>query len=127
AVLSAQGGSPSVTGDPDEGATLFHSCEPCHSLIAGQHMTGPSLAGLWGRKAGTTPGFTRYFDALKSSGVIWNETTLDAWLADPATFIPNNRMIFPGIKNASARADLIAYLHIATSKPSQTQGGSEAG
>jgi cytochrome c len=79
-------------------------------------MLGPSLAGVWGRKAGVAPGFTRYSEALKTSGVIWNAETLDRWLADPASFIPNNRMAFPGIDDATARADLIAYLHSATSK-----------
>src|SRR5436309_11629072 len=103
-VLSAQEGSTSVTGDPDEGSTLFHTCEACHSLTAGQHMTGPSIAGLWGLKAGSAPGFTRYSEALKSSGVIWNADTLDAFLTDPRSFIPNNRMTFPGIRNAAARA-----------------------
>ena len=78
-------------------------------------MLGPSLAGVWGRKAGTAPGFTRYSEALKTSGVTWNAETLDAWLINPARFIPNNRMTFPGIDDATARADLIAYLRNTTS------------
>src|SRR5947199_7364424 len=86
-ILSAQEGSTSVTGDPDEGSTLFHTCEACHSLTAGQHMTGPSLAGLWGLKAGSNPGFTRYSEELKTSGVILNADTLDAFLTDPRSFI----------------------------------------
>ena len=78
-------------------------------------MLGPSLAGVWGRKSGTALGFARYSEALKTSGVIWNAETLDAWLINPGKFIPNNRMAFPGIDDATARADLIAYLHSVTS------------
>lgn len=73
-------------------------------------MTGPSLADLWQRHAGALLGFDRYSDALKSSGVVWDDATLDAWLADPQAFIPGNAMTFPGIKDARVRADLIAFL-----------------
>jgi cytochrome c len=73
-------------------------------------MTGPSLAHVWNRKAGTTPGFLRYSDALKQAGVIWNESALDKWLTDPAQLVPGNSMTFPGIKEPQARQDLIAYL-----------------
>jgi cytochrome c len=78
-------------------------------------MTGPSLAGVVGRKAGGLPNFSRYSAALKSSDVIWNDATLDAWLANPEAFIPGNRMIFPGVEDAQARADLIGFLKQATS------------
>jgi cytochrome c len=102
-------------GDVQEGAKAYRACATCHSLAPGRHMTGPSLAGMWERKAGTAEGFSRYSDALKSAAVIWNAETLDPWLADPRAFIPNNRMTFPGIRDAKARADLIAYLQQASS------------
>jgi cytochrome c len=73
-------------------------------------MTGPSLAHVWGSKAGTARGFPRYSDALKKSGIVWNEETLGNWLRSPAGFIPGTGMAFPGIKDARAREDLIAYL-----------------
>jgi cytochrome c len=73
-------------------------------------MTGPSLAGVWQRKAGTAPGYERYSDALKRTGAVWSETTLDAWLRDPAAFAPGNFMKTPGIEDAAARSDLVAYL-----------------
>jgi cytochrome c len=113
--LTAQLSSAQATGNAEEGARVFRACSVCHSLTPGRHMLGPSLAGVWGRKAGTAPGFTRYSEALKTSGVIWNAETLDAWLTDPARFIPNNRMTFPGIDDAAARGDLIAYLRHTTS------------
>jgi cytochrome c len=102
-------------GDAQEGAKAFRACAACHSLAPGRQMTGPSLAGIWQRKAGTVAGFTRYSEALKSAPVTWDAKSLDAWLADPRAFIPNNRMKFPGIRDAKARADLIANLQQAGS------------
>ena len=103
-----------AAGDPAEGAKAFRACAACHSLHPGVNMTGPSLAGIWGRKAGSLPGFSRYSLALRQSGLVWNEQTLDRWLADPAGFIPNNRMTIEGIADAKTRAGLIALLRLAT-------------
>lgn len=97
-------------GDPANGARAFRACVACHSLEPGQHRTGPSLAGVLGRKAGTAEGFRRYSPVLKAAGIVWDEATLDAWIADPQAFIPGNRMAFRGLPDAQARADLIAYL-----------------
>ena len=77
-------------------------------------MTGPSLANLWGRKAGSLPSFERYSDALKSSGIIWGDRSLDAWISDPQGMVPENTMPFDGIKEAGVRADLLAFLKKAT-------------
>ena len=65
-------------GDAGRGQRLFQSCAACHSLESNKNMTGPALSGVWERKAGTLQSFSRYSDALKSSGVVWNEQTLDA-------------------------------------------------
>ena len=97
-------------GDPVGGANAFQQCAACHSIKAGEHLTGPSLAHTWGQKAGTAKGFLRYSDALKKSGVTWSEKNLDQWLANPERFIPGNSMTFPGIQNAAMRQDVIAYL-----------------
>jgi len=110
-------------GDANEGAKVFRVCAACHSLLPGKHMTGPSLAGIWGRKAGTAQGFARYSEALKSSGVTWDAHSLDAWIANPHALIPNNRMTFPGINDARARADLIAYLQAASKGQAESGGG----
>jgi cytochrome c len=84
--------------------------------VPGLQRTGPSLAGVFGRKAGTAQGFQRYSRALKEADVIWTAAALDAWLADPKQFLPGNRMTFPGIEDAKARADLIAYLAVAAAE-----------
>jgi cytochrome c len=104
----------SAQEDLRRGAALFQQCAACHSLAAGRHLTGPSLAGVVGRKAGTAPGFGRYSAPLRDSGLVWNRGTLDRWLADPAALVPGNAMAFAGIGDARARADLIAYLTAAS-------------
>ena len=99
-----------AAGDAEKGARASRSCMACHSFAPGRQLTGPSLADVWGRKAGTVEGFGRYSDALKNSGVVWNEQKLDAWLKDPQALVPGNEMSFRGIADARARADLLAYL-----------------
>lgn len=99
-----------AAGDAARGAQVYRACAGCHSLIAGDHRTGPSLAAIHGRRAGAAEGFLRYSDALRNSAVIWNEQALDAWLRDPAAFLPGNAMTFRGLPDARARRDLIAYL-----------------
>ncbi len=110
AALSALAGGARAAGDPAEGAKAFEACAPCHSLRPDANMTGPSLAGVWGRKAGGLASFERYSPALLGSDVVWNEHTLDAWLKDPAAFIPDNRMTIEGVDDDQVRAGLIAYL-----------------
>src|SRR5215212_9792706 len=83
--------------DPAIAARAFEPCAACHSIKPGENLTGPSLARIWGQKAGTAKGFPRYSDALKNSGVVWDENTLELWLIDPQRFIPRNSMTFPGV------------------------------
>jgi cytochrome c len=109
-----------ASGDASRGRQDFRVCAPCHSLEPDRNMTGPSLAGLWGRKAGSLPSFERYSDALKSSGIIWDDRALDGWLTDPQRMVPDNEMPFEGIKDARVRADLLAFLKDA-SKPGAPQ------
>jgi len=117
-------------GNPANGQRLFGTCAACHSLESNRNMTGPSLAGLWNRKAGGLVSFPRYSPALELSGITWNDRTLDEWLADPQHFIPGNTMTFPGIKNAVQRADLLAFLKNATKlghAPATAQRDSQTG
>ena len=99
-----------AAGDPGRGTGLFQQCAPCHSVEPGLHLTGPSLAAIWGRRAGTVGGFARYSAALKHAGIIWDAATLDRWLARPQVLVPETTMTFPGVEDARQRADLIAYL-----------------
>lgn len=109
--------------DPERGAKAFQTCAACHSLEPGRHFTGPSLAHLFDRKAGTAPGFQRYSDALRQSRVVWDEKTLDAWIKEPAKFIPGNVMTFSGLKDEKARRDLVQYLKEADANPGARKVG----
>lgn len=100
-------------GDVEAGKKAFAKCKACHQLETGKKGVGPSLAGLFGRKAGTVEDF-KYSDAMKNKGITWNEETLAAYLADPKGYIPGNKMVFPGIKKEKELADVIAYLKEAT-------------
>ncbi len=113
-------------GDALRGQQDFRACAPCHSLEPDRNMTGPSLAGLWGRKAGSLPSFERYSGALKSSGIIWDDRSLDGWLTDPDRMVPDNEMPFNGIKDARDRADLLAFLKEATKPGASPQPNAQA-
>lgn len=109
-VLSVLARPAASAGDAERGAAAFRACAACHSLKPDQNMTGPSLAGVWRRKAGSLESFERYSPALKASNIVWDEKSLDAWLKSPQSLVPENRMAFPGVADATRRADLIAYL-----------------
>lgn len=106
----APGATAAAAGDAARGATLFQACRACHSTEPGEHLTGPSLAHIWQRKAGTVEGFGRYSDAIKRSKLVWNEQALDKWLADPQALVPGNSMTFRGLRESQHRRDVIAYL-----------------
>jgi cytochrome c len=99
-----------AAGDAKRGARVFQACMACHSIEPGEHMTGPSLAHIWNRKAASVEAFQRYSEALKHAGITWNEATLDKWLADPQKLVPGTTMTFPGLKERKDREDLAAYL-----------------
>jgi len=96
-------------GDPARGEQRFVDCAACHAPQPGVANVGPSLQGVFGRKAGSLADF-RYSPALKRSGITWTPETLDAFLADPQKAVPNNRMPYAGMPDIADRADLIAYL-----------------
>lgn len=102
-----------AAGDAARGGKQYRVCIGCHSLEPGSHLSGPSLAGLWGRKAGQAHDFIRYSKGLRSADLVWDENTLNAWLADPPALVPGTFMVFRGIKDDRARSDLIAFLAIA--------------
>jgi len=102
-------------GDAAAGEKLFVKCKTCHTLEAGKNKVGPSLAGVFGRAAGTAPDF-KYSDAMMNSGITWDETTIGEYIADPKGKVPGNKMIFPGVKKEDDRANLIAYLKQATAQ-----------
>ena len=99
--------------DAGRGEKLFVECASCHSIEKGVDGVGPTLFGLFQRKAGDVTDF-RYSPALKRSGITWTAQTLDQYIADPQKSVPGNRMPYSGMPDAGERADLIAYLQKAS-------------
>lgn len=106
-LLATSAGAALADGDPVKGKAEFQRCTGCH-VLTGPGFAGPALAGVVGRKAGSLPGF-QFSKALTDSGIVWNEMTLDAFLAAPSKVVPGTNM-FSQVPDAQDRADVIAYL-----------------
>ena len=101
-----------AAGDADAGSAVFkgHLCFACHSFEAGHNGAGPSLAGVFGRKAGQAPGFA-YSDGVKNSGITWNEESIGKWVQGPQAVVPDAKMMLAKpVTDPKERADLIAYI-----------------
>jgi cytochrome c len=96
-------------GDAAAGEKVYKKCKTCHSLEAGKNKLGPHLAGVIGREAGSVEGY-KYSKAMADSGLVWDEATLDAFLAKPKEVVPKSKMAFAGLKKEKQRQDVIAYL-----------------
>ena len=104
--------APYNTADLENGRRQFGLCRSCHTVVeGGPNMTGPNLHGVFGRPAGAVEGY-RYSDALQNADFVWDAERLDAWLANPRTYLPGNRMTFVGLDDPKKRIDLIAYLKV---------------
>jgi len=114
AALLAKLPAPYNTADLSNGESKFALCSTCHTLPeGGPNMTGPNLHGVFGRKAGTLPGFT-YSDGLKAAGWTWDAAHIDTWITDPKADVPGTKMTFAGLKDPKDRTDVIAYLMVNT-------------
>lgn len=106
--------APYNTADLANGESKFALCSTCHSMPkGGPNMTGPNLYGVFGRKAGTAPGFA-YSDPLKATGWTWDAAHVDTWIADPKAAVPGTKMTFAGLKDPKDRTDVIAWVMIGT-------------
>ena len=94
-------------GDPRLGELVYERCAACHSLA--RDRAGPRHCGLFGRRAGSVEGY-EYSEAMKGSGIVWDETALDRFLENPMQAVPGTSMGYAGVESARERADLIAYL-----------------
>jgi cytochrome c len=122
ALALAACGSPSEEKPADPGGTTpvapaaadarpaaFAQCAACHSVEPGKNGVGPSLAGVFGSKAGSVAGYN-YTPANKNSGLTWDEATLDTYLTAPMKTIPGTKMSFGGMSDAAQRKAIIEYM-----------------
>ena len=114
-LLLTHASATAAEGDPTRGEQIYHRCQGCHSIDT--NRVGPRHAGLFGRRAGSLDDYS-YSDAMRTSGIVWDATTLDQFLTAPRKFIPGTKMPFAGIPDAQERADLIAYLKKVTAEAS---------
>ena len=103
--------APAGAADSRAGATIYERCAACHSLA--NDRAGPRHCGLLGRRAGTVEGF-EYSEAMKRSGIVWTERSLDRFLAAPTRVVPGTSMGYAGITDPVERANLVAYLEQAS-------------
>ena len=94
------------------GEQVYARCAACHAID--RHRTGPQHCGLFGRHAGTAPGYDAYSRAMRDSGIVWDERPLDVFLENPMQAVPGTTMGYAGVKDAQERADLIAWLREAS-------------
>jgi cytochrome c len=101
---------PAIAADPVAGEKAFAVCKACHKVGEGaKNGVGPTLNGVVGRAAGAVEGY-KYSDAMKNAGLTWDEANLAEYLKNPKAKIEGNKMMFPGVKDDTKLADIIAYL-----------------
>ncbi len=89
-------------------APIFAACAHCHQIGRGaQNSTGPVLTGLIDRPAASTS--YPFSKAMRESGLVWDETTLRAFLSNPHKLVPGTRMAFAGLKDADI-TELLNYI-----------------
>jgi len=115
AAFLVAGGASAQSGNEARGERLFNQqCKACHTLDKdGARSVGPNLHGLIGRKAGSTEGFSSS-EAMKASGIVWDDKALVEYLKDPKGRVPGTKMVYAGLKQEAQQADMIAFLKKAT-------------
>lgn len=114
AILAAAGMAGAATDDGAlrRGEQVYARCAACHAVES--NRTGPQHCGLFGRRAGTAPGFTGYSQVLRDSKIVWDARSLDVFLRDPMKVVPGTTMGYAGVKDPKERSDLIAWLREST-------------
>ncbi|MEZ5829583.1 MAG: cytochrome c family protein [Dongiaceae bacterium] len=112
---------PAVAGDPAAGEKAFVVCKACHKIgESAKNAIGPVLNGVVGRQAGSIEGFN-YSDAMKNSGITWDEANLTEYIKNPKAKVPGNKMAYAGVKDDTKVADIIAYLSQFAADGTKTQ------
>tara|TARA_R110002096_G_scaffold15567_1_gene54079 strand:+ start:28 stop:405 length:378 start_codon:yes stop_codon:yes gene_type:complete len=101
--------SSATAADAAKGAKVFRKCKACHSMEAGKRMIGPSLNGVFGRKAGTTEGF-KYSKNMAALNVVWDDAAMSEFLQAPRKYVKGTKMAFAGLRKPADIENLLAYL-----------------
>jgi len=109
-ILAMTTAVPVMAGDIDAGEKVFKKCKACHVVDAEKNKTGPHLVNIMGRTAGSLESFKKYSKAMKESGIVWSEETLNGYLEKPKAYIKGTKMAFAGLKKEKDRENVIAYL-----------------
>ena len=127
ALCLALAGAPGTTalraaeiGDAERGAEIFGECSGCHEIgPEAENAIGPKLNGVFGRRAAAVDGFdySKSLTRAGRDGLTWTLKTLDAYIANPRTFASGTRMSYPGLKDETDRADLLAFLRDYSDRP----------
>jgi cytochrome c len=115
--VAEMAGAATDDGALRRGEQVYARCAACHAVE--NNRTGPQHCGLFGRRAGTAPGFTAYSQALRDSKIVWDARSLDVFLQDPMKAAPGTTMGYAGVKDPKERSDLIAWLREST-RPGQS-------
>ena len=102
--------TPAVAGDVDAGEKVFKKCKACHLVDQEKNKVVPHLVNVFGRTAGSLESFSKYSNALKESGIVWNDDTLNGFLEKPKAYVKGTKMAFGGLKKEEDRLNVIAYL-----------------
>jgi len=110
-LLAAAAAQTAAVGEPIRGEQVYACCVACHALA--YDRTGPRHCGLFGRRAGTVPGY-EYSEAMRRSGIVWTAAALDRFLAAPTKVVPGTTMGCAGVSDPAERAALIEWLRAAS-------------
>jgi cytochrome c len=110
AALGVLAAAPTMAGDIKAGEKVFKKCKACHVVDKEKNKTGPHLVNIMGRTAGSLESYKKYSKAMKESGIVWNEETLDGYLENPKKYIKGTKMAFGGLKKEKDRENVIAFL-----------------
>ena len=110
AIIVAASAGTAAAQSATDGEREFAVCRACHQIgDTAENMLGPQLNGLDGRKAGSIADYP-YSEAMKNSGITWNEATFKQYIADPQAMVKGTNMPFAGLKDEKKVADLWAFL-----------------
>jgi cytochrome c len=110
AAFAVSAASAAQAQDAAAGERIFNQCRTCHQIgETAKNGVGPQLNGLFGRKAGSVEGYS-YSNAYKALDKVWSVENFTVYIKDPRGVTPGTKMVYPGLKDETQIANLIAFL-----------------